>query len=106
MLAVDDNFCRHCGTSLSAIHGLPAVRRPHSLTLWRSNVPPVVKGAAVMAAGTVGQYVVRRMITNIITGAGKKPGRAVRKAGDGMFDEAQVVTEMVMMRRVRIRRQA
>lgn len=105
MLAVDDNFCRHCGTQLSE-ERLPAVRRPLSVTLWRPHVPPVVKGAAVMAAGTVGQYVVRRVITNMLAGARKKPARAIRRAGDGMFDEAQIITETVMMRRVRIRRQA
>ncbi|HEX5479663.1 MAG TPA: hypothetical protein VFY79_08080 [Dehalococcoidia bacterium] len=82
------------------------MRRPLAVTIWRPHVPPVVKGAAVMAAGTVGQYVVRRVLTNMITGARKKPARALRKAGDGMFDEAQIITETVMMRRVRIRRQA
>lgn len=105
MLASEDNFCRHCGTALSDDR-LPAVRRPFSVTIWRPHVPPVVKGAAVMAAGTVGQYVVRRVLTNMITGTRKKPSRAIRRASDGMFDEAQIITETVMMRRVRIRRQA
>jgi hypothetical protein len=100
----DDNFCRRCGASTSA--GLPALRGPMSATVWQPRVPPVVKGAAVMAAGTVGQYLVRRVVMNMLGGGSKpKPLRALRKRGDdGMVDEAQIITETVMMRRVRIRR--
>jgi hypothetical protein len=64
-----------------------------------------------MAVGTVGQYVVRRFVSNLLSG-GPRPRRASEihlrapRERDGMVDEAQVITEMVTMRRVRIRRPA
>jgi hypothetical protein len=104
-----DNFCRRCGAGV-APSNLPAVRQPTATTIWQTNVSPVVKGAAVMAAGTVGQFLFRRMVSNLIGGGNARPRKAlqVRRArgNDGMVDEAQVITETVMMRRVRVRRQA
>jgi hypothetical protein len=106
MLAVDDNFCRRCGAAVPAMR-LPAVRGQLAATVWQPQVPRIVKGAAVMAAGTVGQYLMRRVITNVLTGGKRRPAGRVRvKDNDGMLDEAQIITETVMMRRVRIRRQA
>jgi len=101
-----DNFCRQCGVARSQ---LPAVRRASVPAVWQPQVSPVVKGAAVMAAGTIGQLVFRRMVSGLC-GGGTKRGRAIKlrapKDNDGMLDEAQVITETIMMRRVRIRRQA
>ena len=108
-IANDDNFCRRCGTAV-VVPAVPATRTPASITIWRPQASPVVKGAAVMAAGTVGQFVFRRVLSSLINGASRKPGRRGlirRNAGnDGMVDEAQIITETIMMRRVRIRRQA
>jgi hypothetical protein len=105
-----DNFCRRCGASAASAGqvSVPATRPQSSVTLWRPNPHPVVKGAAVMAAGTVGQFVARRLITGLIGGgsAPRKKSRSMfaRRAGDGMEDEAQIITETMMVRRVRIRR--
>ena len=106
----DDNFCRRCGAS-AIDPQLPAVRQPGALAVWRPQASPVVKGAAVMAAGTVGQFVFRRIIGGILSGSGSgsRKHRAIRvkkPRNDGMRDEAQIITETIMMRRVRIRRQA
>lgn len=104
----NDNFCRRCGASVGA--ALPAVRNNMSTTIWQPAVSPVVKGAAVMAAGTVGQFLFRRVVSNLLTGGGgRKAGPLAVRRGrgdDGMVDEAQIITETVMMRRVRVRRQA
>ena len=59
-----------------------------------------------MAAGTVGQYVVRRVLTNMFSGVRAACTRRAAQCNNGMMDEAQIITETVMMRRVRIRRQA
>lgn len=102
-----DNFCRRCGVAVHEAR-LPAVRGPQLPTVWQPQVSPVVKGAAVMAAGTIGQFVFRRMVSNVL-GAGKRKPKELRVARprerDGLVDEAQIITETVMMRRVRIRRQ-
>lgn len=101
-----DNFCRQCGAARTQV---PVVRRATVPTVWRPQASPVVKGAAVMAAGTIGQFVFRRVVSGLLGGGAKRP-RAISirrpKRDDGMVDEAQVITETIMMRRVRIRRQA
>jgi hypothetical protein len=102
-----DNFCRRCGVAAHEAR-LPAVRGVSTPALWQPQVSPVVKGAAVMAAGTIGQFVFRRMVSSVL-GGGKRQSKALRVARpterDGLIDEAQIITETVMMRRVRIRRQ-
>ena len=90
---------------------LPVVRQPSAAAVWRPQASPVVKGAAVMAAGTVGQFVFRRIISGLFSGSrtGSRKHRAIRiknSRNDGLLDEAQIITETIMMRRVRIRRQA
>jgi hypothetical protein len=108
-LEVADNFCRRCG-SPALRHDVPAVRSPAALTVWKANPSPVVKGAAVMAAGTIGQFLVRRAVASLLARPNQRRRRSrdLRKSheDDGMLDEAQIITETVMMRRIRIRRPA
>ena len=105
-----DNFCRQCGAP--AANTLPAVRSMSAVTVWQPQVPSVVKGAAVVAAGTVGQFLFRRAVRSLFAGnsqrtrAGAIRIKPPRKQRDGMIDEAQIITETVMLRRVRIRRPA
>ncbi len=104
-----DNFCRRCGVAVVQAQ-LPAVRESAMPARWRPQTSPIVKGAAVMAAGTVGQFVFRRVIGGLLSGGGRSnTRRAIQtkhpRRDDGMIDEAQIITETVMMRRVRIRRQ-
>jgi hypothetical protein len=109
-LADADNFCRNCGAPVVAPAQLPAVASKTSVTIWKPQASPVVKGAAVMAAGTVGQFLVRRAVHALLRDGSKpKTRRAIRVRGgadDGMVDDAQIITETIMMRRVRIRRPA
>jgi hypothetical protein len=101
---LDDNYCRKCGAPMN--RDLPAVRVTSSIARWQPDVTPVVRGAAVMAAGAMGQFVFRRIVGNMLRGTGRKPRAAQRRAGadDGLADEAHIITEMVMTRRVRLRR--
>jgi hypothetical protein len=108
-LEAADNFCRHCG-SAAVRHDVPAVRSSAALTVWKPNPSPVVKGAAVMAAGTIGQFLVRRAVASLLARPDQRHkrsrGRRKSRGDDGMLDETQIITETVMMRRVRIRRPA
>lgn len=110
-LDLDDNFCRHCGIAAGRA-ALPALRPQASTTIWQPSVSPVVRGAAVMAAGTVGQFLLRRVVRGLVDGsASRRPSGGIqlrrnRRDDDGMVDEAQIITETVMMRRVRVRRPA
>jgi hypothetical protein len=101
----EDNFCRQCGAAVRASR-LPAVRGAATPAIWRPHVSPAVKGAAVMAAGTVGQFLFRRAVHGVFGGSRKSQAIKIRRPRerDGMADEAQIITETVMMRRVRIRR--
>jgi hypothetical protein len=103
-----DNFCRRCGVAMEQT--LPAVRPNMSTTIWQPAVSPVVKGAAVMAAGTVGQFLFRRAVSTLLSGGRSRKAGAMQvrrgRGDDGMVDEAQIITETIMMRRVRVRRQA
>jgi hypothetical protein len=105
-----DNYCRRCGAAFRGAE-LPTVRGTSVMTVWQPQLPRVVKGAAVVAAGTVGQFLFRRIVRGLLAGDGR-PTRAgaIRvkrpRHDDGMVDEAQIITETVMLRRVRVRRQA
>jgi hypothetical protein len=49
------------------------------------------------------------MVSNLLGGGRPRKSRALKARGgrdDGMVDEAQIITETIMMRRVRVRRQA
>lgn len=104
-----DNYCRRCGIAIGGAQ-LPAVRATSSATIWQPTVSPMVKGAVVMAAGTVGQFVFRRVVSGLL-GSGRRHGKSQglrirgKRNDDGMMDEAQIVTEMVMVRRMRVRRE-
>jgi hypothetical protein len=65
----EDNYCRHCGAALHAGR-VPMVRdeRSYAPVPWRQTMPVVARGAAVVAAGTLAEAVLRRLI-----------GRALRR---------------------------
>jgi hypothetical protein len=100
-----DNFCRMCGAAARA-RQLPAVRRAGLPAVWAPQVSPAVKGAAVMAAGTLGQFLLRRAVRGVFGASPQSQAIKIRRprGRDGMADEAQIITETVTMRRVRIRR--
>jgi hypothetical protein len=97
-----DNFCRDCGTSIQP--ALPAVRQSSLPVVWQPNMAPVVRGAAVMAAGAIGQFALRRMVGGVFRRPVRTRAMQKLRNNDGLTDEAQIITEMVMMRRIRLRR--
>ena len=103
----EDNFCRRCGRAARS-ERLPAVSHSALPAMWRPTMSPAVKGAAVMAAGTVGQLLLRRVVSGVFGGGRSRNRSAIQirrpRERDGLVDEAQIITETVMMRRVRIRR--
>ena len=107
-----DNFCRRCGASLDGSR-LPAVRDSYDVVPWQSPVPALVRGAAVVAVGTLAEMLVRRLV-----GRALRPGRArlpVKRAAeesasapvepnDSLPADTQLVSETLLLRRVRLRR--
>jgi len=105
-IEASDRFCRHCGSPREGT-SLPTVRATAVPAIWRPQLSPVARGAVVMAAGTVGQFLLRRAVRSFIGGRPSRTGTIEikqPKQKDGLADEAQIITETVMMRRVRIRR--
>lgn len=107
----EDNFCRQCGLPLYDDQ-LPAVRNGRDLpVVWQPPLPAaVVKGAAFVAAGTVAEFLVRRLVSRALSR--RPPTRAVapREAQPvaareaPLPDDAQMLSETFFLRRVRFRR--
>ncbi len=108
----EDNFCRKCGFPLHEV-GVPAVREgPYEPVVWQPTLAPVVKGAAVIAAGTLAEILLRRVVSRMLRPRGMVPfqsdsaKRAARVIDreEPVTDDTQVVSETLVLRRMRFRR--
>jgi len=111
----DDGFCRRCGAALRASR-VPMVRdqRSYAPVPWRGTVPVVVRGAAVVAAGTLAEAILRRIIARAFRGrtrpSGRRAGLPARREKAEVVERAEpvgdgdhVVSETYLFRRVRLR---
>jgi hypothetical protein len=120
----EDNFCRHCGAAFHASR-IPMVRdeRSYAPVPWRETMPVVVRGAAVVAAGTLAEAVLRRLVAWALRGRARPSDPPVRQAGrrarlpakrqpekaevverpEPAGDGDHVVSETFLFRRVRLR---
>ena len=102
---VDDNYCRRCGASLR-IQRLP-VRRANNLPVpWQAAAPVLVRGAGVLAAGAIGRWALKSMAQRILNGGAPKSRRntALTKKSQGVASGDLTATEMVIVRKVTVRR--
>lgn len=90
---------------------LPSVREHRLPVAWRPPVPAVVvKGAAFIVAGTLAEMFARRMVRRAFGGQRRQERTLTPEAkeaavvANGTTEEAQLVSETFLMRRVRIRR--
>jgi hypothetical protein len=97
--------------------------RSYAPVPWRETMPVVVRGAAVVAAGTLAEAVLRRLVARALRGLIHPSEQPVRRAGrrawlpvrrqpkkaevverlDPTGDGDQVVSETFLFRRVRLR---
>lgn len=110
-----DDFCRRCGAHLSG-RKLPAVRRNYQPVAWQPPMPALVRGAAVLAAGTLAEILIRKLIGRffhprsllpILRRQGGRPLEIVPRDDEEMEEmepEAQIESQTVVFRRVRLRR--
>ena len=103
----DDNFCRHCGLSLHDPQ-LPALRDGAvTPAVWRPPLPAAVaKGAAFVAAGTVAEILVRRLLRGTLTRRQPATRRQAELANGeaSLPEDTQMVSETLLLRRIRFRR--
>jgi len=103
-LALEDNFCRRCGTPTGIID-VPAVRgeaRPPSI--WEAAKPAVARGVVLLAAGAVLRFVVGRAGKALLSRAasGTNPlGRLAAAGGDRLARRSGDEIEMIWYRRTR-----
>lgn len=108
----EDGFCRKCGASLTGSR-VPAVRRNYQPVVYRPAVPIVVQGAAAIAAGTLAEIILKRLIKRlfrprsllpVLKNNAKKPVPVERQQDDGEEPDAQIESETVILRQIRLRR--
>ena len=115
---IEDNYCRHCGASLYASR-VPMLRdeQSYSPVAWRETLPVVARGAAVVAAGTLAEAILRRLIGRALRGLIRPSGGQARQSARHRTEKAEVierpepaagddhvVTETFLFRRVWLRR--
>ena len=112
----EDNFCRRCGAALHASR-VPMVRdeRSYAPVPWQGAMPMVVRGAAVVAAGTLAEAVLRRLLARALRlprsdsrrsrlPARRQPEKVeVVEHPEPAGDDDHVVSETFLFRRVRLR---
>ncbi|OGO50590.1 MAG: hypothetical protein A2148_04915 [Chloroflexi bacterium RBG_16_68_14] len=108
----EDNFCRQCGLPLREQY-LPSVREGRELpAVWQPSLPAaVVKGAVFVAAGTLGQRLLRSLLRRALQRRRPAPRTPARRAKgevvprqEELLEDIQLESETFLLRRVRIRR--
>ncbi len=103
---IEDDSCTVCGADQSR-YRFPAKReQPQPPALWQQAAPVVVRGAALVAAGFIGEWLLRSAAKKAITAPFSrvsKEKRAVTKRTDSL-DGTISISETVVMRRVIVRR--
>jgi hypothetical protein len=99
-----DKYCRECGISLQDAQ-VPVVRDELLPVEWRPSVPAAVAGgAALVAAGTIGRFLLGRLARGAHSAAfpaarGLPRDVIAQRAGDS----GAIVSETLVFRRIRIR---
>lgn len=103
---IEDDSCAVCGADQRR-YRLPVKReQPQPPALWQQAAPVVVRGAALVAAGFIGEWLLRSAAKKAITAPfsrGSKEKRAVTKR-NGSQDGVIAISETIVMRRVIVRR--
>lgn len=114
----EDSYCRRCGAALHASR-VPMVpdNRGHAPVAWRQTMPVVARGAAVVAAGTLAEAILRRLISRAFKRSAhpsEKQTQLPAPRGPDNVDmtdpvepaggDDHVVSETFLFRRVRLRR--
>ena len=114
LCSLNDNFCRKCGASLRNVR-VPAARSGSQLPVaWRSAMPVVAQGAAILALGAAVQMLLRMVGRRAVQlpvslirrqPAKKKASRLpARKEEEDQPEGSYDVQETLFLRRIILRR--
>ncbi len=101
---IEDNYCRQCGSSLR-IQRLPVRQKEALPARLQSNSPTLMTGATAVAAGAVGQWLMRALVRQVLSGGNGKPRKQLpARRSNGKTGDEYTVTETLVMRKVTLRR--
>lgn len=107
--SIEDASCHACGADQRS-RRLPVKRAAPPLpAVWRQAAPAVARGAALIAAGVIGEWLLRSAAKKAVSapfGGGKgRKGKSLARSKDGALPEGVLaISETVIRRRVVIRR--
>ncbi len=105
--AIEDNACTSCGADQNP-YRLPVKREQAQLpTLWRQAAPVVARGAALVVAGFVGEWLLRTAAKKAVQAPFSRADRGSRdlaKRDRERSGATVAVSETVIMHRVIVRR--
>jgi len=103
---IERDSCAVCGADQSR-YRFPAKReQPQLPALWQQAAPVVVRGAALVAAGFIGEWLLRSAAKKAITAPfsrGSKEKRSVTRRNESQ-DGPIAISETIVMHRVIVRR--
>ncbi len=106
---LEDRFCRQCGLSLHE-SGLPSLwDEPQLPAVWKPSTSVIARGAAVVAAGTVAEILLRRLARGVFGRRSESKDGVTNEvvpvdANSASDDDEQYVSETLLLRRIRFRR--
>lgn len=101
-----DNFCRRCGVEKRSSR-LPVRREPDPLpVLWQKAAPVVARGAALVVAGVLGEWLLRSATKRAVSLPfhGRKSRKSRALARRDAPRPIVAISETVIMRRVVVKR--
>ncbi len=109
--ALEDNFCRRCGSDQRASR-LPVKRTPALPTPWRQEAPAVAQSASLIVAGVAAEWLLRRaakralrLPLDLLGQPARPKGTALAlRRGKPASEGGLAISETVVMRRIILRR--
>lgn len=105
--AIEDNTCTSCSADQNP-YRLPVKREQAQLpTLWRQAAPVVARGAALVVAGFVGEWLLRTAAKKAVQAPfsrGSRESRDLAKRDREDSGATIAISETIVMRRVIVRR--
>lgn len=108
--SLEDNFCRRCGATQRNLRLPVKIAPPTPPAVWKQAAPVIARGAALVAAGVIGEWLLRTATKRALAAPfggrrGSPKGRSLTKKQDAALPEGVLaISETVIARRLVVRR--